>query len=56
MPTGRLPLTLFAEILRFFGIAVDPAASVYAKAEAVAARLREERVLLILDGVGRTAR
>ena len=41
----------FAEMQRFFSISIDPAASVYAKAEAVAARLREERVLLILDGM-----
>ena len=41
----------FAEILTFFGITVPPTASVYTKAEAIAQRLREERVLLILDGI-----
>jgi hypothetical protein len=41
----------FAEILTFFGITVPATASVYAKAEAIAQRLREERVLLILDGI-----
>ncbi len=41
----------FAEILRFFSIALHPVASAYAKAEALAARMREERVLLILDGM-----
>jgi hypothetical protein len=40
----------FAEILRFFQITVEPTASVYAKAEALADHLRKERVLLILDG------
>lgn len=41
----------FAEIMTFFGVTVPPTASVYAKAEAIAQRLREERVLLILDGI-----
>jgi tetratricopeptide (TPR) repeat protein len=41
----------FAEILTFFGTTVPATASVYAKAEAIAQRLREERVLLILDGI-----
>jgi tetratricopeptide (TPR) repeat protein len=41
----------FAEILPFFGISVPATASIYAKAEALARHLREERVLLILDGI-----
>jgi tetratricopeptide (TPR) repeat protein len=41
----------FAELLPWLHIDIPPTASVYAKADAVAARLREERVLLILDGV-----
>src|ERR1039457_5028631 len=41
----------FAELLPWLHIEIPPTASVYAKADAVAARLREERVLLILDGV-----
>jgi hypothetical protein len=41
----------FAEILRRFDIKIEPTASIYAKAEAIAHRLRQERVLLILDGV-----
>lgn len=41
----------FAEILTFFGITVPATGSVYAKAEAIAQRMREERVLLILDGI-----
>src|ERR1017187_4077839 len=41
----------FAEILAWLKIDIAPSASIYAKAEAVARRLREERVLLILDGV-----
>jgi hypothetical protein len=41
----------FAEILRWLSIEIEPTASVYAKADAVASRLREERVLLLLDGV-----
>ena len=41
----------FAEILTFFGITVPATGSVYAKAEAIAQRLREDRVLLILDGI-----
>ena len=40
----------FAEILRFFQITVEPTASVYAKAEALAEHLRNTRVLLLLDG------
>ena len=41
----------FAEILAWLQIDIVATASIYAKAEAVARRLREERVLLILDGV-----
>jgi hypothetical protein len=41
----------FAEVLTFFGITAPATASVYAKAEAIAQRLREDRVLLILDGI-----
>src|SRR5260370_6309346 len=41
----------FAEVLPFFGITVQPTASVYAKAEALARHMREEPVLLILDGI-----
>jgi tetratricopeptide (TPR) repeat protein len=41
----------FAEILAWLHIDILPTASVYAKAEAVASRLRQERVLLLLDGV-----
>ena len=41
----------FAEILAFFDITIKEGASVWARAEAIAARLREERVLLILDGM-----
>jgi tetratricopeptide (TPR) repeat protein len=41
----------FADIIRWFDIKVAPEASIYIKAEAVARRLREERVLLLLDGV-----
>jgi tetratricopeptide (TPR) repeat protein len=41
----------FAEIISWLDIKIAPTASVYAKAEAVARRLREERVLLLLDGV-----
>jgi tetratricopeptide (TPR) repeat protein len=41
----------FAEILDWLGIHVPPTASIYAKADAVADRLRQERLLLILDGV-----
>jgi len=40
----------FGEALGFFGIRVDATASVWARAEALAERLRGERVLLILDG------
>ena len=41
----------FAEILAWLGIHIAPTASIYAKADAVADRLRQERLLLILDGV-----
>jgi tetratricopeptide (TPR) repeat protein len=41
----------FAEILVWLGIQIAPTASIYAKADAVAGRLRQERLLLILDGV-----
>ena len=41
----------FAEILAWLHIDIAPTASIYAKADAVASRLRQERVLLILDGV-----
>ena len=41
----------FAEILAWLGIQIAPTASIYAKADAVADRLRQERLLLILDGV-----
>jgi tetratricopeptide (TPR) repeat protein len=41
----------FAEILRWLAIEIEPTASVWAKVDALAARLREERVLLLLDGV-----
>jgi len=41
----------FVDIIRWFGIRVAPEDSIYIKAEAVARRLREERVLLLLDGV-----
>jgi tetratricopeptide (TPR) repeat protein len=41
----------FAEILPFFGLIIPQGASVWARAEAIAQRLREERVLLILDGL-----
>jgi tetratricopeptide (TPR) repeat protein len=41
----------FAEILAWLGIEIAPTASIYAKADAVADRLRDERLLLILDGV-----
>jgi len=41
----------FAEILRWLHIQIAPTASIYAKADGVAGRLRENRVLLILDGV-----
>jgi hypothetical protein len=43
--------TFFAEIMSWLGIDLPPSASVYARAEAVANRLRRERILLILDGV-----
>ncbi|HTU44775.1 MAG TPA: toll/interleukin-1 receptor domain-containing protein [Bryobacteraceae bacterium] len=41
----------FADILPFFGIHVAATASIYAKAEALARHLRDERVLLMLDGI-----
>jgi len=41
----------FADVLKFFGISVESTASVYAKAEALARHMREEPVLLILDGI-----
>jgi hypothetical protein len=41
----------FAEILSWLHIDIAPSATIYAKAEALADRLRQERVLLILDGV-----
>jgi tetratricopeptide (TPR) repeat protein len=41
----------FAEILAWLHIDIPPTASIYAKADAVADRLRQERLLLILDGV-----
>jgi hypothetical protein len=47
-PTSSDPF--FADILRFFKISVEPSASVHAKAEVLAAHLRKERALLILDG------
>jgi type II secretory pathway predicted ATPase ExeA len=41
----------FAEILTWLQIEIGPTVSIYTKAEAIARRLRQERVLLILDGV-----
>ncbi len=41
----------FDEAFRFFKIDIAPTASVYAKADALAEKLRQERVLLLLDGV-----
>jgi tetratricopeptide (TPR) repeat protein len=41
----------FADLIKWFHIDVAPTDSVYIKAEAVARRLREECVLLLLDGV-----
>ncbi len=41
----------FNEVTRFFDVKVDGSLSVFAKAEALARRMREERVLLILDGL-----
>jgi tetratricopeptide (TPR) repeat protein len=41
----------FAEIMSWLNISLPSTASVYAKAEAVANRLREEKMLLILDGI-----
>jgi hypothetical protein len=45
------PILIFADIIKWFHIDVAPTDSIYIKAEAVARRLRDERVLLILDGV-----
>jgi hypothetical protein len=41
----------FAEILSFFNITIPQGASIWAYAEAIAAHLRRERVLLIIDGL-----
>jgi tetratricopeptide (TPR) repeat protein len=41
----------FVEILSWLRVDVGSSASIYAKAEAIADRLRDERVLLILDGI-----
>jgi tetratricopeptide (TPR) repeat protein len=41
----------FAEALRWFGIEVAATESIWAKVDRLAAHLRRERVLLILDGV-----
>ncbi|SPF36258.1 hypothetical protein SBA4_1840036 [Candidatus Sulfopaludibacter sp. SbA4] len=41
----------FADLIKWFHIDVAPTDSIYIKAEAIARRLREERVLLLLDGV-----
>jgi tetratricopeptide (TPR) repeat protein len=41
----------FAEALRWFGIDVPATESIYAKVDLLAARLRRDRVLLILDGI-----
>jgi len=41
----------FAEALRWFGINVAATESIWAKVDRLAARLRKERVLLILDGI-----
>lgn len=45
------PDPFFADIIKWFGIKVTQEDSIYIKAEAVARQLREERVLLLLDGV-----
>lgn len=42
---------LFTDIIKWFDIKVAPEDSVYIKAEAVARRLREQRVMLLLDGI-----
>jgi tetratricopeptide (TPR) repeat protein len=41
----------FDHIIRWFEIGVRPTDSIYIKAEAIAARFRDERVMLLLDGV-----
>jgi tetratricopeptide (TPR) repeat protein len=41
----------FAEALRWFGINVPATESIWAKVDLLAARLRRDRVLLILDGI-----
>jgi tetratricopeptide (TPR) repeat protein len=41
----------FTDLIKWFGIKVAPSDSIYIKAEAIARRLRDERVLLLLDGV-----
>jgi len=41
----------FADLIKWFHIDVAPTDSIYIKAEAIARRLREDRVLLLLDGV-----
>jgi tetratricopeptide (TPR) repeat protein len=41
----------FAEVLPWFGITVQPTESVWAKVDRLVERLRQERVLLILDGI-----
>ena len=41
----------FAEALRWFGIAVPATESIFTKVDLLVARLRRERVLLILDGI-----
>jgi len=48
-PTSSDPF--FTEILEWLQIDIAPTASVYAKAEAIANRFRQQRVLLILDGI-----
>jgi hypothetical protein len=41
----------FAEITRWLGVKIQRTASVWAMVDSVAGRLREERILLLLDGV-----
>jgi len=41
----------FAEIIAWLGIEIAHSASIYAKAQAIASRFREERVLLLIDAV-----
>jgi hypothetical protein len=41
----------FTDIIKWFGIGAAARDSIYIKAEAIARRLREERTLLLLDGV-----